>query len=170
MCLCCWCLCISYWLVDALYVILFIILICYCLVYVYFIDYIILISLCISYWLCYLLYVCFSAAPPGAVSARKRNLELVGPAIRDRPRALKQTAPNLSIFQQTSNDEIAHCSTTCDRIMHVCGGWDVRRFRGRVFFRLSRAIWNRTWPQARNMNLRQRGKIPLPKLHRPSPW
>ena len=40
--------------------------------------------------------------------------------IRDRPRALKQTAPNLSIFQQTSNDEIAHCSTTCDRIMHVC--------------------------------------------------
>ena len=43
-------------------------------------------------------------------------------SLRDRPRALKQTAPNLSIFQQTSNDEIAHCSTTCDRIMHVCGG------------------------------------------------
>ena len=39
---------------------------------------------------------------------------------------LKQTAPNLSIFQRTSNDEIAYCSTTCDRMMHVCGGWDVR--------------------------------------------
>ena len=46
--------------------------------------------------------------------------------IRDRPRARKQTAPNLSIVQQTSNNEIAHCSTTCDRIMHVYGGWDVR--------------------------------------------
>ena len=46
--------------------------------------------------------------------------------LRDRPRALKQTAPNLSIFQQTSDDEIAHCSTTCDRLMHVCRGWNVR--------------------------------------------
>ena len=30
------------------------------------------------------------------------------PLLRDRPRALKQKAPNLNIVQQTSNDDIAH--------------------------------------------------------------
>ena len=84
---------------------------------------------------------------PGAtgglvVAGQVEHLRLRGPAdlpgepgglgieiLRDGPRALKQTAPNLSIFQQTSNDEIAHCSTTCDRMMHVCGGWDVTSTR-----------------------------------------